>query len=312
MRMGAVLDKRSKSPVNPAAKKVSGCIRHRSRRNRLPVVGWVGLVLVLTFVVMGLAASLIAGYGVIELAGKPLVSPTWGHLLGTNLVGQDLATQLFYGARTSVFMAVVAGGGTVLIGTAVGMLAGWAGGRTDAVLLRVVDLFLVIPSLPLLIVLGAYVGPSLIGLAVIMMATAWPGTARVTRSQVLSLRRRAHLRASVGFGAGAGHIWRRHVIPEVALITVASFVNAAGLAVMVEAGLAFLGLGDPVRASWGRTMRDALDFKSLFFIHAWSWWLLPPVLCVALFLLGLTFSGIALEQRIAPRLTRHTKARGPI
>ena len=148
-------------------------------------------------------------------------------------------------------MAVVAGGLTVGAGAFVGMVVGWAGGRTDAVLMRVVDLFLVIPSLPLLIVLGTYAGASMTAIAVIIAATAWPPSARVIRSQVLSLRRRAHLQAAVGFGSRSHQILRRHILLDVGLIAAASFVGAAGRAVMTEAGPAFLGLGDPTRASWG-------------------------------------------------------------
>lgn len=282
--------------------------RRRRRHSGLAGIGGVGLAFVGTFVVMAVFAPHLAGYRVTQLAGEPLQAPSSGHLLGTNLVGQDVATQIVYGARMSLFMAIVAGGGTVLLGALVGMIAGWAGGRTDAVLMRVVDLFLVIPSLPLLIVLGAYAGPSMTAIAAVVAITAWPPSARVIRSQVLSLRRRAHLSAAVGFGARSGHILRRHVLPEVGLIAAASFVGAAGRAVMMEAGLAFLGLGDPTRASWGRLMRDALDFDALFNTRAWQWWLLPPAVCIAMFLLGMTFIGIALEQRINPRLARHATA----
>lgn len=280
------------------------------RRRRRPGIGWLGIFFVAVFLGMALFAPRLAGYRVTELAGEPLQSPSAGHLLGTNLVGQDVASQIVYGARMSLFMAIVAGGLTVFAGALVGMIAGWAGGRTDAVLMRIVDLFLVIPSLPLLIVLGAYAGPSMTAIAVIVAATAWPPSARVIRSQVLSLRRRAHLQASVGFGARSTHVLRRHVMPEVGLIAAASFVGAAGRAVMMEAGLAFLGLGDPTRASWGRLMRDALDFDALFNTSAWQWWLLPPAACITFFLLGLTFLGVALEQRINPRLARHATAHG--
>ena len=278
------------------------------RRRRRPGIGWLGIVFIAVFLGMALFAPRLAGYRVTELAGEPLKSPGAGHLLGTNLVGQDVASQIVYGARMSLFMAVVAGALTVFVGALVGMIAGWAGGRTDAVLMRVVDLFLVIPSLPLLIVLGAYAGPSMTAIAIIVAATAWPPSARVIRSQVLSLRRRAHLQASVGFGARNTHVLRRHVLPEVGLIAAAAFVGAAGRAVMMEAGLAFLGLGDPTRASWGRLMRDALDFDALFNTSAWQWWLLPPAVCLTLFLLGLTFLGVGLEQRINPRLARHATA----
>jgi peptide/nickel transport system permease protein len=279
------------------------------RRPRRPGMGWLGIAFVGVFVGLAIFAPHLAGYRVTELAGEPLESPSASHFLGTNLVGQDVASQIVYGARMSLFMALVAGGLTVVAGALVGMVAGWAGGRTDAVLMRVVDLFLVIPSLPLLIVLGAYAGPSMTAIAVIVAATAWPPSARVIRSQVLSLRRRAHLQASVGFGARSAHVLRRHVLPEVGLIAAASFVGAAGRAVMMEAGLAFLGLGDPTRASWGRLMRDALDFDALFNTSAWQWWLLPPAVCITFFLLGVTFLGVALEQRINPRLARHGQRR---
>jgi len=268
----------------------------------------VGAVFAGLFLAVAVLAPRLAGYRVTQLAGEPLQAPTASHLLGTNLVGQDVFSQIVYGARMSLFMAVVAGGLTVLAGAFVGMVAGWAGGRTDAVLMRVVDLFLVIPSLPLLIVLGTYAGASMTAIAVIIAATAWPPSARVIRSQVLSLRRRAHLQAAVGFGSRGHQILRRHVLPDVGLIAAASFVGAAGRAVMMEAGLAFLGLGDPTRASWGRLMRDALDFDALFNTKAWQWWLLPPAICITVFLLGLTFLGIGLEQRINPRLARHTTA----
>jgi peptide/nickel transport system permease protein len=294
-------------PVDAPAPAIDKAPGERRRRRR-PGIGWLGITFLAVFLAMAAFAPRLAGYRVTELAGEPLESPGAGHLLGTNLVGQDVASQIVYGARMSLFMAIVAGGLTVLVGALVGMIAGWAGGRTDAVLMRVVDLFLVIPSLPLLIVLGAYAGPSMTAIAVIVAATAWPPSARVIRSQVLSLRRRAHLQASVGFGARNTHVLRRHVMPEVGLIAAASFVGAAGRAVMMEAGLAFLGLGDPTRASWGRLMRDALDFDALFNTSAWQWWLLPPAVCITFFLLGLTFLGVALEQRINPRLARHATA----
>jgi peptide/nickel transport system permease protein len=126
------------------------------------------------------------------------------------------------------------------------------------------------------------------------------------RSQVLSLRRRAHIKAAVGFGATTGQVLRRHILPEVGLILTAGLVSAAGRAVAFEAGLAFLGLGDPSRASWGAILRDANDFGGIFFTDAWKWWLVPPLVAISLLLLGVTFVGVGLEQRINPRLTRHT------
>lgn len=273
---------------------------------RFPAIGWAGLAVVATFAVLALAAPWLSPYRTTELAGRPLEAPSTAHLLGTNGIGQDVASQLLSGARVSLFVAVVAGGGTLLIGALVGMAAGWAGGTVDAVLMRVVDLVLVVPKVPLLIVIGTYAGPGLAVLSLIIALTGWPPTARIVRSQVLSLRRRAHIRAAVGFGGTPGQILRRHILPEVGLILAAGLVGAAGRAISFEAGLAFLGLGDPGRASWGAILRDALDFGGLFFTDAWKWWLVPPVVAISLLLLGVTFFGVGLEQRINPRLARHT------
>lgn len=279
---------------------------------RFPKIGWVGVAVVGFFVLMALVAPSVAPYRVTELAGNPLEAPSGEHVLGTDAVGQDVASQLLQGSRVSLFVALFAGGGTLLAGAGLGLVAGWAGGRTDAVLMRFVDVVLIIPKIPLLIVAGAYAGPSLGAIAAIIALTSWPPTARVVRSQVLSLRRRSHVKAAMSFGASSAQILRRHILPDVALILVAGFVAAAGRAISFEAGLAFLGLGDPSRASWGAIVRDAINFAGLFYTDAWAWWLVPPIAAVSLLLLGITLLGIGVEQRLNPRLTRHTAGRsGP-
>jgi peptide/nickel transport system permease protein len=288
-----------------AVAQAGGRWREGRRASQYPVIGWVGLVIVAVFVGLALTGPWLTHYRPTALAGRPLEAPSAAHLLGTNGVGQDLATQLLNGARVSLFVAVLAGGGTLLIGALVGMVAGWAGGLVDAVLMRIVDLVLVIPKVPLLIVIGTYAGPSLPVISLIIALTGWPPTARIVRSQVLSLRRRAHIQAAVGFGATTGQVLRRHILPEVGLILTAGLVGAAARAIAFEAGLAFLGLGDPSRASWGAILRDAIGFGGIFYTDAWRWWLLPPVVAISLLLLGVTFVGVGLEQRINPRLSRH-------
>jgi peptide/nickel transport system permease protein len=276
-----------------------------SRRRRLAPIGWVGITIVGTLVALTIAAPALAPYRSTEAAGPGLAAPSADHLLGTNLVGQDVASQMLRGAHVTVLVALIGGAGAVLFGALIGTIAGWVGGLVEAALMRAVDLVLATPQVPLLVVLGAYAGPSVAAVAAVIALTSWPPMARVVRAQVLSLRHRGHLDAAVTFGARVPHILRHHVLPEVGLILAAGFVAAASRAVSLEAGLAFLGLGDPTQASWGRIMRDALSFHLLFDTKAWSWWLLPPVAAVALLLLGLTFVGMALEERVNPRLARH-------
>lgn len=252
-----------------------------------------------------LTAPFFSPYRVTELAGDPLEAPGLRHLLGTNSVGQDIASQMLSGMQVSVLIALLAGGGTLVLGGMMGMVAGLAGGMTDAVLMRVVDIVLVVPKLPLLIILGAYAGQDLATVATVIALISWPSGARVVRAQVVSIRRRNHLKAAIGFGADMIYLLHRHVLPEIGLILAAGLVTAAGRAVMLEAGLAFLGLGDPVRASWGAIIRDAFKFQGLFFTSAWIWWLLPPLFSIILLLLGLTYLGILFEKRLNPRLSRH-------
>lgn len=295
----------SGAAVSPVTARARAAGRLHVVGGALPPIGWVGVAVVGTVVAVAVFGGWVAPYRPTELIGQPLQSPSGTHVLGTNGVGQDLASQLVSGARVSLTVAALAGGGTVIIGALVGMLAGWIGGFVDAVAMRVVDFVLAIPRLPLLIVLGAYAGPSIGVISAAIALTFWPSSARVVRSQVLSLRRRSHVKAAMGFGAETAYVLRRHLLPEVGLILVAGLVSSAGRAVMLEAGLAFLGLGDPSRASWGQIMRDSLEFSGVFYTTAWMWWLIPPLAAITVLLLGITFLGVGLEQRINPRLGRH-------
>jgi len=272
---------------------------------RHSVLGWTGLVLVGTFVVLALAAPHLRPYRASALSGHSLEAPSWHHLLGTNQIGQDLASQMLDGARSSLMVAVLAGLGTLLLGATAGLLAGWLGGWFDVAVMRVVDVLLATPRLPLLLVVGVYAGRRLVTVALVIALVFWPGAARAVRSQVLSLRRRAHVKAAMGFGAGTLYVLRRHVVPEISLILVAQLVAAAGRAVLLEAGLAFLGIGDPSRMSWGSIMQGARQAPGLFYGPEWLWWMFPPMLAIVLVLLGITFLGVAVEQRMNPRLARH-------
>jgi peptide/nickel transport system permease protein len=281
----------------------------RTGRSRSSRIGLVGVIIVLSFAAIALASPWLAPYRPFALSGGPLTAPEAAHLLGTNGVGQDVFSQILNGAAASMFVAGVAGAGTLLVGVTVGVIAGWLGGRVDTVLMRITDMVLVIPRLPFLILVGAYLGGTLLNVSLVISLVFWPPTARILRSQVLSLRAKDHLRAAVGFGGGNLYVIRRHILPEIGLLIAASFVSSAGRAVSLEAGLAFLGLGDPSRVSWGTMMRDAVDFGGLYYTDAWQWWLLPPVVALTTLLLGLTFLGIALERRVNPRLARHIAGR---
>lgn len=281
--------------------------RHVRRLQRASIAAVSGAVVVVIFAVLAAFGAHLAPYRATELSGASLEPPGPAHLLGTNLLGQDVASQLLVGTQASFVVALVAGIGTVLVGGLVGVVAGWFRGATDAVLMRFTDVILVLPKLPLLLLVGALTGGADLTLAILIAATFWPPTARILRAQVLTLRSRTHLLAATGFGAGTRHQLRRHILPDLALLFVAEFIPAASRAVALQAGLAFLGVGDPTRPSWGGMMRDAVAYRGLFVTEAWSWWLLPPIGAVVALVVGITLIGTSTERRLNPRLGRHTR-----
>lgn len=276
-------------------------------RRRARLAGGAGAVIVVGYAALFFLGSRLAPYRATELAGPSLESPGGDFLLGTNLLGQDIFSQLILGARASLLVALLGGVGTVLLGGIVGVIAGWFPGWPSAVLMRVTDLVLVLPKLPLLLLVGTLVGGSVVGLAVVISSLFWPTTARILRSQVLSLRTRAHVRAATGFGAGTWHQLRHHILPDLALLSVAELIPSAGRAIGLQAALAFLGVGDPTEPSWGAMIRDAINFRSLFVTPAWKWWLVPPVVALVALITAITFLGTAAERKLSPRLARHQR-----
>jgi peptide/nickel transport system permease protein len=259
---------------------------------------------VLLFVLVALAAPLLAPYDPHTFSGQPLERPSATHPLGTNDAGQDILSELIYGTRISLAVGLGAALGTVALGLLVGAVAGYTGGPVDTLLMRLVDVMLTLPRLPLLILLAAFLGSGLTQTIAIISLLFWPVTARVIRAQVQSQRQRGYVRMARNFGAGPGYVLRRHILPAIAPLIAFGLVAAAGRAVAMEAGLAFLGLGDPTAKSWGLMMRFALNLPGLLLTDRWLWWLVPPGLCITALILALTYLGMGLEARLQPRLRR--------
>lgn len=265
---------------------------------------WIGVAIVAIVALVAIAAPLLAPYDPSSVSGPSLASPSAEHLLGTNDAGQDILSQLIWGARPSAVVAVAAAALAVAIGVLVGALAGLLGGPLDVVAMRIVDLLLAIPALPLLILVAALTAPGLAVAVLVIGLGGWPGIARIVRSQTLSLAHRGYVEAARGFGCGRLYLVGRHLVPALRPLIVASFVSWAGTAVVLQAGLAFLGLSDPLEVSWGAILNRALEQPGLYFTSVWVWWVLPAGLAITLAVLGLAFVGAALEPRSNPRWKR--------
>jgi peptide/nickel transport system permease protein len=271
--------------------------------------GWsgltvVGLAIVGAFIVVAVLAPVLAPHDPKALSGDALELPSARHLFGTNDIGQDNFSQVIWGSRSSLGVAVSAGALAMALGTLLGVGGGLLGGWADAVVVRAVDLLLAMPALPVLLMVAAIAGPSRVVVVLVIGLLAWPFNARILRSQTLSLRQRGFVDAAAGFGAGPLYVVRRHLVPALGPVIVIGFVSVAGVAVVLDAGLAFLGLGDPTGVSWGLVLNRALRHRGLYFTPLWTWWVLPAGFAVTLAILGFTFLGLGLETRLNPRLGR--------
>lgn len=263
-----------------------------------------GLGLVTAFAALGLLAPWLAPYDPRSIQGAAFQSPSFEHLLGTNDAGSDIFSRLVWGSRTTLVVAVAATALILVIGLGVGLAAGLRGGLVDTVLMRVVDVFLALPIIPVVIFIAALAGPSLTLTILMIGLFAWPQTARIVRSQALTLRSRGYVTQARGFGAGPLYVMSHHLAPALAPLVGANLVYAAGAAVTTEAALSFLGLGDPAAVSWGSEISRAVRDDQIALGSLWLWWLVPFGLALTLAILGFTLVGVALEPWSNPRSAR--------
>ncbi len=267
----------------------------------------VGLVLLAVMLIIAIGANWIAPYDPTKLSGKPFEHPSRVHLLGTNDIGQDILSELVFGARISLLIGVLSAGVAMVIGTGIGLLAGYYRGVIGTLLMRLVDVVLVIPFVPLMVLLAAYLGQSIWNLIAVIGLLIWARPARVIRSQVLSLCERDYVTAARAVGARDRHILIRHILPGVLSLSLVQFVLATSSSILLEAALSFLGLGDPTHKSWGTVLYYA-QARSAFLTGAWRWWVLPPGLMITASVLGFALLGFSLEEALNPRLRARTRA----
>jgi peptide/nickel transport system permease protein len=266
----------------------------------------VGAGLVTLLALTALLAPVLAPHDPAVPSGPSFAAPSPEHLLGTNNLGQDVVSRLMWGAQASLTVAAGATALAVGIGVAVGVAAGLAGGLADVVAMRVVDVLVALPRLPLLVLVAALSGAGGPAVAVLIGLLAWAPIARVLRGQTLSLRNRGYVHAARGFGGGPAYLVRRHLVPALAPLVVAEVIVVAGNAVLLEASLAFLGLADPTTVSWGLDINRALTEPGVYFTPAWLWWVLPTGVVISLAIGSFTVLGVGLEPLLNPRVERRS------
>ena len=266
----------------------------------------IGVIILGVFVLTAIFAPLLAPYGGSENGFERNADASWAHWMGTTAAGEDVLSQLIHGARISVFVGVVAGVLSTLVAVAIGLSWGYMKGFGGDVVGFIVNLFLVIPGLPLMIVIASYLqnGGITVILAVIVI-TGWAWGARVLRSQTQSLRSRDFVTAAVFSGERPFRIVFREILPNMTSLIVGNFFGAATAAILAEAGLEYLGLGDSSIVSWGTMLFWAQNSNSLL---TGQWALIfAPGLCIALLATSLTLINFGVDGISNPRLREGKK-----
>jgi peptide/nickel transport system permease protein len=267
----------------------------------------IGAVMVLISVIVAVFAPMIAPYdpkaSVKVTIDDIFAAPSWQHLLGKDDIGKDILSNFIFGSRISLIVGIFASLISVLVGGVVGISAGYFGGKVENFLMRFTDFILVIPSLPLTIVIIALTKPSLVNIILVIGLLDWTGTARLIRSQTLSVKQRKFVLRARAIGSSDFHIIMRHILPLVFPLMAANTVLVISSAILSESTLSFLGLGDPTVLSWGQMLNFAFSRGA---VSAGAWWaLIPPGLGIVWLVLGFTLLGNGLEQIFNPRLEVH-------
>jgi peptide/nickel transport system permease protein len=259
----------------------------------------VGVVIVLFFVLLGVFGPFITADPA-AFVSAPHQPPSSEYLLGTTGQGQDVLAQTVAGARTSLAVGFLVGLAVMVIGAAIGMVAGFLGGWVDSVLSLLTNVFLIIPGMPMAVVIAAYLRPGPVTIAIVLIVTGWAWNARVLRSQVLALREKDFVSAAIVSGEGRARIIFREILPNMTSLLMSGFISATVYAIGAQVGLEFLGIGDVGVVTWGTNLYWASNNAALL-TGAW-WTVVPTGLCVALIGFALVLVNFGIDEISNPRL----------
>ncbi|WP_426185385.1 ABC transporter permease [Microbacterium sp. TWP3-1-2b2] len=270
-------------------------------QNRAGLIGLVFLVVIVLLAVLAPVLAPASMLNVTTLIDAPrFAPPSWEHPLGTDHQGRELWVRMLWGAQVSLLVGFAATAMSMVIGTIVGIAAGHFTGWWGGLLMRAIDFFLVLPSLILAIVLTSVLSRGVWTIVIAIGLTSWAGTARVVRSQTLSVESRDYVERARVLGAGHWHIIVKHLLPAVMPLVLANTTLTVGSAIIAESTLSFLGLGDTTVQSWGAILRNSMDVSAA--TSGYWWYVLIPGLAIVLVVLAFTLIGRAVENIVNPTL----------
>lgn len=263
---------------------------------KFTIWGKLSIIFILMIIFIGIFAPYISPYPHNAPSGMSLEPPNKNHLLGTDDLGIDLFSQIFYGARISLIIgfttSILAGlGGAIL-----GVISGYYGGVIDKIIMRLADMIIAIPNLPMMILLGAFFGPSIKNIVLVLVLFSWTTPARTIRSKVVSIKEEPYIIMAKSYGASFPHLFKTHFLPEIMPILAITIIKTTSKAIVAEAGLSFLGLGDPTSKSWGLILNHGINFKGIYFTNYWKWWVMAPLLATMMLILSIAYISKDLEK----------------
>jgi len=245
---------------------------------------------------IALFAPFLTAYPWDSPSGASLEPPSKVHIMGTDDLGIDLWAQICYGTRSSIIVGVFTALISCFLGTTLGILSGYYGGIIDYIITSIIDMMMAIPSLPAMIVVGAFFGSSLTNIVLVLALFSWAMPARIIRSKIISVKQEMYIKVAEGYGASFFYITQRHFLPQIFPLMAINFIKLISRAIISEASLSFLGLGDPTSKSWGLILNYALNFQGIYFTDYWKWWVVYPLLCIMSLVLTTAFVGREFEK----------------
>jgi peptide/nickel transport system permease protein len=261
---------------------------------------WASVAILCVYFAIALCAPLITPFGPTEITGKTLQPPGDGHPLGTNNLGQDIFSQLVYGARVTLLFGFCSALLSVMISTTVGIVIGYYGGLLDEIVSRSIDIFMPIPLFPLLIVLTTFFSPGVLQVSLLMGILSSVYGIRIIRVQALTLTQASFVEGARAIGATDFHIMTRHILPNVMPVVMVKFVSSSQHLLVMGVGLSFIGLWDTTTVDWGTMIQNSYSSGGLA-LGLW-WWLLPPGIAVVGISLALAMIGYSFEEKFNPRV----------
>ena len=264
------------------------------RKNKGAVAG---LIIIVFFLAVGLAAPIIAPNPTKVGVGPRFTPPSWEFPMGTDNLGRDMFQGVVSGARISLLVGFSAAGTSMIIGVIVGAFSGYVGGRVDGILMRITEYFQIVPSFFLALIMVTLLGGSIWNVVIVIAVLSWPRVARLIRAQFLSLKEKEFIEAARAVGESTGYIIFGEILVNALPPAIVNSSLEVGRAIIVEAGLSFIGLGDPNKVSWGYLLRNAQEFLR----SAW-WMAVFPGVCIFLLVTALNLVGDGLNDVLNPRL----------